>query len=45
MNWIDQGFLVSKNRYSENSVIVELYTKQLKECESKLNKKDFFGIF
>ena len=26
MNWIDQGFLVSKNKYSENSVIVELYT-------------------
>ena len=23
----------------------KLYTKQLKECESKLNKKDFFGIF
>ena len=26
MNWIDQGFLVSKNRYSENSIIAELYT-------------------
>ena len=26
MNWIDQGFLVSKNKYSENSLIVELYT-------------------
>ena len=26
MNWIDQGFLVSKSRYGENSVIVELYT-------------------
>ncbi len=26
MNWIDQGFLVSKSRYSENSVIAELYT-------------------
>ena len=26
MNWIDQGFLVSKNKYSENSIIAELYT-------------------
>jgi DNA repair protein RecO (recombination protein O) len=26
MNWIDQGFLISKNRYSENSIIAELYT-------------------
>ena len=27
MNWIDEGFLVSKNRYNENSLIAELYTK------------------
>ena len=27
MNWIDEGFLISKNRYSENSLIVEIYTK------------------
>ena len=26
MNWIDQGFLVSKSRYSENSIIAEIYT-------------------
>ena len=26
MNWIDQGFLVSKSRYSENSIITELFT-------------------
>ena len=26
MNWIDQGFLLSKSRYSENSIIAELYT-------------------
>ena len=26
MNWIDQGFLISKNKYSENSIIAELYT-------------------
>ena len=26
MNWIDQGFLISKTRYSENSIIAELYT-------------------
>ena len=27
MNWIDEGFLISKNRYSENSLIAEMYTK------------------
>ena len=27
MNWIDEGFLISKNRYTENSLIAELYTK------------------
>ena len=27
MNWIDEGFLINKNRYSENSLIAELYTK------------------
>ena len=28
MNWIDEGFLISKNRYNENSLISELYTKE-----------------
>jgi DNA repair protein RecO (recombination protein O) len=27
MNWIDEGYLISKNRYSENSLIVEIFTK------------------
>jgi DNA repair protein RecO (recombination protein O) len=27
MNWIDEGYLISKNRYSENSLITEIYTK------------------
>ena len=27
MNWIDEGFLISKNRYNENSLIAEFYTK------------------
>ena len=27
MNWIDEGFLINKNRYGENSLIVEIYTK------------------
>ena len=27
MNWDDEGFLISKNRYSENSLIVEIFTK------------------
>jgi DNA repair protein RecO (recombination protein O) len=28
MNWSDESFLISKNRYSENSLISELYTKE-----------------
>ena len=27
MNWSDEGFLISKNRYNENSLIAELFTK------------------
>lgn len=27
MNWDDEGFLISKNRYNENSLISEIYTK------------------
>ena len=27
MNWDDRGFLLSKNRYNENSLIAEIYTK------------------
>ena len=26
MNWDDTGFLISKNRYSENSIIAEVFT-------------------
>ena len=27
MNWDDTGFLISKNRYNENSIISEIFTK------------------
>ena len=27
MNWDDTGFLLSKNKYNENSLIVEVFTK------------------
>ncbi|MDC0233525.1 DNA repair protein RecO [Candidatus Pelagibacter sp.] len=27
MNWLDEGFLISKTRYNENSLITEIYTK------------------
>ena len=27
MNWDDKGFLLSKTKYNENSIIVEIYTK------------------
>ena len=35
MNWSDEGFLISKNRYNENSLIAELFTK---------DKGKIFGI-
>ena len=28
MNWDDNGFLLSKNRYNENSLIAEIFTKE-----------------
>ena len=28
MIWDDKGFLVSKNKYNENSSIVEIFTEQ-----------------
>ena len=28
MNWIDEGFLINKNRYNENSLIAEFYTNE-----------------
>ena len=27
MNWDDTGYLISKNRYSENSIIAEIFRK------------------
>ena len=27
MNWDDSGYLISKNRYSENSIIAEVFTE------------------
>ena len=27
MIWDDAGFLISKNKYNENSLIVEIFTK------------------
>ena len=27
MNWNDVGFLISKNRYNENSIIAEVFTE------------------
>jgi DNA repair protein RecO (recombination protein O) len=28
MNWSDSGYLISKNRYNENSIIAEFFTKE-----------------
>ena len=35
MNWSDEGFLLSKNRYNENSLIVEIFTKE--KCKKTNN--------
>ena len=32
MNWDDTGFLLSKNKYNENSVIVEIFTEFKGKC-------------
>ena len=32
MQWDDIGYLVSKNRYNENSVMAEFYTKEHGKC-------------
>lgn len=32
MNWDDEGFLLSKNKYNENSVIVEIFTASKGKC-------------
>ena len=32
MNWIDTGFLLSKNKFQENSTIVNFYTKNHGKC-------------
>ena len=32
MNWDDTGFLLSKNKYSENSVIAEIFTENKGKC-------------
>ena len=32
MNWIDTGFLLSKNQYNENSIIAEIFTEHHGKC-------------
>ena len=32
MNWIDEGYLISKNSYNENSIIAEFFTKKHGKC-------------
>ena len=32
MNWIDEGYLISKNNYNENSIIAEFFTKNHGKC-------------
>ena len=32
MNWDDTGFLLSKNKYNENSIIAEIFTEYKGKC-------------
>ena len=32
MNWNDSGFLLSKNKYNENSIITEIFTENHGKC-------------
>ena len=32
MQWDDTGFLIAKNKYSENAVIAEIYTRDHGKC-------------
>ena len=32
MQWEDEGFLLTKNKYSENSLIVEIFTLNHGKC-------------
>ena len=32
MNWNDSGFLLSKNKYNENSIIAEIFTEHHGKC-------------
>ena len=32
MNWNDPGFLLSKNKYNENSIIAEIFTEHHGKC-------------
>ncbi len=36
MQWDDSGFLISKNRYNENSVIVEFFTENHGKCSGMI---------
>ena len=32
MNWQDEGYLLAKNNYSENSIIIEVFTLNHGKC-------------
>jgi len=32
MNWIDEGYLISKNNYNETSIIADIFTKEHGKC-------------
>ena len=36
MNWDDKGYLVSKKKYNENSIIAEIYTYNHGKCSGMI---------
>ena len=50
MNWDDNGYLISKNKYNENSIIAEVYTFNHGKCSGMVyggtsrKQKRFFQI-
>ena len=49
MQWTDEAFLLSKSNYSENSIIIEVFTLKHGKCSgivyggSSKSKKTIFG--
>ena len=45
MTWDEEGFLISKNKYNENSLIAEIFTKNHGKIAVKLVNTKFYTAF